>query len=222
MRSLTLPIGVQLANHDICGVTDDRAEDTGDITAQETHSSLGQLAILLLGLTHGFVDNLNSLLKGREFGHGVGNLARPQGIQSLVEAAETLLRDNATPTLAEVIRERRKGGLHADLDGFHRAQGHIGEELGRGTGAQEDEGAVGLREHLVAVQVLEVFIQTVLAGALERVPQEGGRPAEEDAAEALLGEDRAPCGDVGGVDLRVDLSAALDQVERCYSGVSWP
>jgi len=130
MKSLTLPVGVQLANHDIGWMTDNRAEDTSNITAQEAHSSLGQLTILLLGLTHGFIDSLNSLLKGCKLGHSVGNLARPQGVQSLVETAKALLCDNATPALAEVVREGRKGGLHADLHSLHRAQSDISKELG--------------------------------------------------------------------------------------------
>ena len=134
VESLTLPIGVQLANHDIGGMTDNSAEDTSNITTQETDTSLGQLAILFLGLTHGLINELHCLLKGCELGHSVGNLARPQRVQSLVQTTETLLRDNATPALTEGIRERRESGLHADLDSLHRAQSHIGEELGRGTG----------------------------------------------------------------------------------------
>ena len=85
------------------------------------------------------------------------------------------------------------------------------------------EGAVGIGEHLVAVQVLEVFIETVFTGALERVAHESRRPAEEDASDSFLGEDCAPCGEVGGVDLGIDLAPAFNEVEGRYSrvGRSW-
>lgn len=69
--------------------------------------------------------------------------------------------------------------------------------------------------------MLEVLVETVFPGALEGVAQEGGRPAEEDAAEAFFGEDGAPCGDVGCVDLGVDLTTALDEIEGRYGGVGW-
>lgn len=82
------------------------------------------------------------------------------------------------------------------------------------------EGAVGVGEGLFAVEVLEELIEAVFAGALERVAHKGRGPAEEDAAEAFFGEDCAPCGDVGGVDLGVDLAAAFDEVEGRYPCVS--
>jgi hypothetical protein len=46
-------------------------------------------------------------------------------------------------------------------------------------------------------------------------------PAEEDAAEAFLCHDGAPCLEVGRVELRIDLAAAFDEVERSDGGVSW-
>lgn len=188
-KRLTFPIGIQLANHDIGRMTDNSAEDTSNVTTQETHTSLCQLAVALLWLTHGLVDHFDCFLKGCKFGHSVRDLTRPQRVKTLVKTAESLLGDNATPALTEVVRIGRQGGLHANLDGFHRAQRHIGEEFGGSTGAQEDQGAIGFWEKLIPVQVLEVLIKSILAGALERVSYEGGRPAEKNTAEALLGED---------------------------------
>lgn len=69
--------------------------------------------------------------------------------------------------------------------------------------------------------MLEVLVETVLAGTLEGVAQEGGRPTEEDAAQALLGEDGPPCRDVGCVDFGVDLTTALDEIKGCDGGVCW-
>ena len=53
---------------------------------------------------------------------------------------------------------------------------------------------------------------------MEGVADEGGGPAEEDAAETFFGEDGTPGGDVGCVDFGVDLAAAFYLVER---KVSW-
>lgn len=38
--ALTLSVGVQLADHDISRMTDDGAENTGNVTTQEAHTSL--------------------------------------------------------------------------------------------------------------------------------------------------------------------------------------
>lgn len=149
--ALTLAISIQLAHHDIGWMANNRAEDTRDIPTQETDTSLAQLAVALLGLAHSLVDHFNRLLKGSKLGHSVRDLARPQGIQALVETAKPLLRDNATPALTQIVGEGRESRLHAHFDGFHRAQGHIGKELGGCTSAQEDEGAVGAGEQLVSV-----------------------------------------------------------------------
>jgi hypothetical protein len=50
---------------------------------------------------------------------------------------------------------------------------------------------------------------------LEGVADEGGGPAEEDAAEAFGFVDAAPGGEVGGVDFGVDLAAAFDLCITC-------
>jgi len=49
---------------------------------------------------------------------------------------------------------------------------------------------------------------------LDGVADEGGGPAEEDAAEAFFAVDGAPGGEVGGVDFGVDLAAAFYLVGR--------
>ena len=104
--------------------------------------------------------------------------------------------------------------MHAHLDRLHRAESDVGEELGRGTCTQEDDCAVRVGEELVAVEVLEVLVEAVFPGALERVANEGRGPAEEDPAKTFFGNDGAPGGEVGGVDLGVDLAATFDEIER--------
>lgn len=67
--------------------------------------------------------------------------------------------------------------------------------------------------------MLEDLVEAVFSESLEGVADEGGRPAEEDAAEAFGFEDRGPAGQVGLVDARGDLSAGFDEVEGGYEGV---
>ena len=56
---------------------------------------------------------------------------------------------------------------------------------------------------------------------MEGVADEGGGPAEEDAAETFFGEDGTPGGDVGCVDIGVDLAATFYLVERDVSWCCW-
>ena len=57
--------------------------------------------------------------------------------------------------------------------------------------------------------MFEDFVEAVFAGSLEGVADCGGGPAEEDTTEAFFGVDGAPGGEVGGVDVGVDLAAAF-------------
>lgn len=119
------------------------------------------------------------------------------------------------------MRVRRQSGLHPDLDRFEGTEENVGNELGGCGGAEVDDGLGRIREHLLAVLVFEQFVGAVLASALEAVADESGRPAEEDAAEALRAEDGGPGLQVGLVDLGVDLAAAFYEIERCDGGVGW-
>ena len=57
--------------------------------------------------------------------------------------------------------------------------------------------------------MLEDLVETVLAGALEGVADQGWRPAEENAPEAFFGVDCAPGLDVGAVEFGVNLATAF-------------
>ena len=110
--------------------------------------------------------------------------------------------------------------MHAHFYRFEGAEGDVGEELGGGGGAEIDDCFIGIGKESVAVEVFEDLVETVFAGTLEGVADEGGGPAEEDAAEAFFGEYGTPGGDVGFVDIGVDLAAAFYLNERevrwCY------
>lgn len=79
-RVRTLPVGVQLANHHICRVTDDRASNTRNVPTQETHPGLLQRVVALLWLPQCSVDVIDRRLKSGEFHHGVRNLAGPKRV----------------------------------------------------------------------------------------------------------------------------------------------
>ena len=99
-------------------------------------------------------------------------------------------------------------GLDLDLGHLQRAEGDIGEELGRG-GARAPDEALVLGGRLLAghvhVGVLEVLVETVLEEALERVAEKGRAEAFPETRAALLCDDGLQTGAkalvLGGVDL---------------------
>ena len=188
---------------------DDSTANTRNVTTQERDTSLLKAVERVLRLAEEFVDLRHGRFKGCELDHGVGDLARPQRVQTLVQSTDTLFLNDLAPALPQRIREWWHGGLHADLDGFERAQRNVGKEFGGGGCSEEDNGVGGARRELLAVEVLEDFIETVLAGALQRVTDEGGRPTEEDTAQALFRVDHLPSFGVGLVELCVHLATAF-------------
>lgn len=188
----------------------DRTANTSNIPAQETDARLLQRRERLLRLPERHVNPLDRLLERRELHHRIRYLPRPQRIQALIEPSIPLLRHDPAPPLAETVRVRRQRRLHPHLDGLERTQGHVGEELGARGRGEVDERLVGGGEECLAVEVLERFVEAVFAASLQAVADERGAGAEEDALEPLLGDDGAPGGEVGRVDLRVDLTPAFD------------
>lgn len=188
---------------------DDSTSNTRDVTTQERDTSLLETIVRFLRLAEGFVDLRYSRLESRELDHGVGDLARPQRVQTLVQPANTLFLDDLTPPFSQRIGERRHCGLHADLDGFERAQRNVGKEFGGGGRSEEDDGLGGVRRELLAIQILEDFVEPVLAGTLQRVTDEGRRPTEEDAAQALFRVDHLPSFGVRLVELCVYLATTF-------------
>ena len=81
-----LPVGVELADHDIGRVRDDSAEDTGDVTTREGDAGLGALGVVLFRAWERGVDHFDDGLEGSELHHGVGDLTAPERIDTFVEA----------------------------------------------------------------------------------------------------------------------------------------
>lgn len=202
-------------------MTDDSTEDTSNVTTSKANPRLLHPTALLLRLAGHPIKLFDRLFERRKLGHGVGDLARPQRIQSLVQATHALFGHNLTPSLSQVLRIRRQGGLHPHLDCFPWTKGHIGEELRRGTGAQEHNRTVHVGKQVVPVQVFEVFIEPVLASALERITDERWGPSEKDAAQAFFGVNGAPGREIGRIDLGVNLTTTLDEIQRGDGGVRW-
>jgi hypothetical protein len=191
-------------------VRHDCAPNTRNVTTQERNTRLLQPAVRLLRPAQEAIDLRHGGLEGRELDHGVRDLTRPQGVQSLVESTNPLLSDDLAPALPQITCERRVGGLHAHLDSLERAQCDVSEELSRRGRRQENDCLGRSGSQLLAVQVLEDFVEAVLASALHRVADECGRPPGEDAAQPFFRVDQLPCLRVGLVQFGVDLAAAFD------------
>ena len=154
-KKRTLPISIQLANHHIGRMADDRAANTGNIPAQETDPSLLQRIVALLRLPERRIDIIDRRLERRELNHRIRDLPSPKRIQPLIQTPDALLLRHLPPPFPQRARERRDRRLHPYLDGLEGAEGEVGEEFG-GCGRREvDDCFVGVGEESVAVGVLE-------------------------------------------------------------------
>lgn len=151
-------IAIELANHDIGRMANNGTPDAGDIATSKTHTRLRQRAIALLLAAQAGVNGIHGALKGRELDHGVGDLARPEGHDALVEARDAFLGDDLAPALAQVRGIGRQRRLHAHFDSFEGAECDVGEEFGRGGCAEIDEGFGGVGEEALAVVVFEDLV----------------------------------------------------------------
>lgn len=112
--------------------------------------------------------------------------------------------------------------MHSNLDRFEGAETDVGKEFSGSRGTQEQDGLVlggSLFTSKSGIQVLEVFVETILAGALNGITDESWTPTREDTANTLGSVDLAPSIHITFVQRRVDLSAALDQIQGSDSSV---
>lgn len=112
--------------------------------------------------------------------------------------------------------------LHPHLDGFERAETDIGNEFSRCGGGQVEDGLVLgsiLFASQLAVEMLEVFVESVLSSTLHGVADESWADTGEDTAEALSLCNRRPRLEVALVELCIDLATAFDQIEGSHSSV---
>lgn len=201
---------------------DNRAENTGEVTSREGDTGLSGLGVVGSAAGQTLVHHLDDRLKRGELHHGVGNLSSPQRVDALVEAGRALLGDNLSDAIKGALVRAGDGTLGAHLDGLKRAERNVGEEFSRRRGGQVQTrlvlgGRIGTGN--IGVRLFEVFIPTVLEGTLRRVTNQRGAPTGEDAAYALGAVDFAPGLDIALVQLRVDLTASFDEIERGDGGV---
>ena len=135
----------------------------------------------------------------------------------------TLPSSDVADTLHSSAESWWHSGLHANLDSFERAETNIRDQLSRGRGRQEQSclvlGSILLSSQ-GSVQMLEIFVEAILAGTLYRVADECWAPTSKDSSESLASIDLAPGLYIAFVQVRVDLSSALDEIEGSYGCVS--
>lgn len=210
-------VGVNLGHHDVCGVRHHGAEDAGNVAAEERHARLRELGVLVLLFGQQLVDLLDGALETGKLDHGVGDLARPQRRQALVQPGHAFLGHNLGVPFKHGLCKRRDCGLLTHLDGLPGTEKQVCKKLRRGGRRQVQLRAVavrGLRADQVSIPVLEQLVEAVLARALERVSDEGRANAREDAWETALGlDDCLPALNVGLVQRRAHLAPRLDEIE---------
>ncbi len=204
----------------------DGANDTGEVTGGEGDAELSALGVGLLGSSEDVgVEGLDDLLEEEELGHGVGDLARPEGHDRAEgEAGHGAVGRHGVGGSNEAGGEgASRGGLDLDLDHLHGAEGNVGEDLGGGGTSEVDETTVLvgvlLTSH-VGVEILEVLVEAELEAALEGVTNEGGSPTLHEGHATFLSSNSLDGANetlvLGGVDLHV----ALGDIEGSNSQVS--
>lgn len=92
-------LGVEFRDQVVRRLRNNGAEDAGDVTCHEGDSQLLVLAALRLGLgDHILIQSFHGVLEAGKLHHGVGYLAAPQRLQTLVEPAK--LRHSGSLTTA--------------------------------------------------------------------------------------------------------------------------
>lgn len=193
---------------------DDRTSNSGNVSSQETDSSLLQCVVFFLLLSQRLIDLCHGTLERREFDHCVGNLSRPQWCKSLVQPTKSFLFHDLSPSLSQGCRVRWNCGLHPHLDRLEGTKEDISNRLGRRGSSEIYDRLWSIGEQFLAVIVFEDLVRAVLARALEAVANKGGTPAGEDPSHSFIAEDFGPGLEVGGVEFGVDLAATFDEIER--------
>lgn len=137
--------------------------------------------------------------------------------------ANAFFASNGRDTLHGASESGWDSGLHSDLDSLERTETYIGNEFCRGGRRQVENGLVlggSLLSSQLAVQVLEVFVEAILAGTLDGVSHERWAPTSKDTANALCFADLSPGFEVTFVEVGIDLASTFDQVKRCDGSVS--
>ena len=129
---------------------------------------------------------------------------------------------NCADSLKRTRECRWNCGLHADLDSFEGTETNIRDEFCRSRTCEVDRSLVLPRIFLAGqlrVEVFEVLVEPIFGGSLHRVAKEGWGPTCEDPTNTFSAADQAPCLNVALIQVGVDLSTTLDQIERGNRGM---
>ena len=147
-------------------------------------------------------------------------LLEQDGTETGVEGTDTLVLQHLGETTNETVGVGRLGD-ETDTGGLKRAEGNIGEELGKTRRGQVD-GSTVLGGGLVAESgdglLLEELVTAELQGTLQEVTSEGRADTGEKGASTLILDDLAETTDqTAVVGLGVELDTGLDAVEEGVS-----
>jgi len=151
-------------------VRNNSAEDAGPIPRQESDHQLGGLRVRTLFTSEDvLVERFHSVLKGSELYHGVGDLSKPEGRQTLIEPIHTFISHNCVETFSEFSGEFSSvSSLHSDFKRFHRTEENISNNLGTSRREKESQSLVlsCLSSKQSFVNILEDFIEPELSKSL--------------------------------------------------------
>lgn len=163
------------------------------------------------------VDALDSRLMNGELPHRVRDLLSDERDEPGIEAPEALLPREAREPGRQAGRVPALRD-EADARGLEGAQGDVGQELGRGAGAQVDGGAAAGgdlgRPGRLDQLLLEELVPRELAAPLHQVADGRGAEPGQEGRRAFLGDDLPPrAHHVEPLHGVVDLDARFDYVD---------
>ena len=88
-RLTCLAIGIELTDHNISWVRHHGTQNTSHVSTRERNCCLSTLVVVGLVSRQAMVDHFDDCFKRGELHHGVGDLAAPEWVQTLVQAGWT-------------------------------------------------------------------------------------------------------------------------------------
>jgi len=164
------PSLVDDGDHGVSRVGHNGAEDTSPVPRQEGNHQLSALRVRTLLLCEQvLIESFDSVLKGSELDHGVGDLSHPERGDALVEAVDSLGAQDLVEAGSETPGESTVvSSLHSHFQSFHWTEEYVGDDFCAGGGAEEAHGLVlrSLVSESALVHVFEDLVEPELPKAL--------------------------------------------------------
>lgn len=204
---------VNLGKHGVGGLRDNSSSHTSNETGTQVDTSLSSRR--KGALVDNRVGELNNPLINDELGHSVWDLLEEDGSEPRIEGANSLLGGNLAKSRDEAGSECGLGD-ETNTSSLKRAEGDIGEELGKSRRSEID-GSPVLGGSLYAEEVnglgLEQFVTTELQGALEGISSNSGPETSEESTGTLISDHLAKTANHAlVVNSRLQLDTSLDAV----------